>query len=1729
MMLLSQQLLGVLLITLAHGVLEVGADGSQTTPDVTSETITVSGTTVVTDGPQPTPEVTSKPLNQTESWTTVVTDGPQPTLEVTSEPLNITESQLEVVTGGPQPTPEVTSEPLNITEYDDCPVTFSQPKVVVEYGEPVLVNCFTNITHESLSWEGFETEWEMKYGWGSLTLNKTTDWEIQPSCAIIYNETQCSKNLSLTIYKTPDSVSISRVDNKMIEGFQYDLQCDIVNVAPVKSLIVKWFKGETEVQTETFNGTIKTPVNETSTLQITAVRDDDGVQYRCEAELELGAHGPQPPPKVTSELLNITVYSLSSSLQLIPPSVVVEYGSSVSVNCSADVTHDGMGWNASDGSVPETREKLITWRVSNLRQWDIRPKCYINYKSEKHETELPVTVYKTPDSVSISTVNNKIIAGSQYELQCDIVNVAPVESLIVKWFKGETEVHTETFNDTIKTPVNKTSTLEIFANRSDDGAQYRCETELNLGINGPQPPLNVTSEPLNITISSLSSSLQLIPPSVVVEYGSSVSVNCSTDVTHDGIGWNASDGSVPETRDKLITWRVSNLRQWDIRPKCYINYKSETHETELPVKVYKTPNSVSISPANWLMIEGSRYKLQCNIVNVAPVESLIVKWFKGETRLRTDTFNDTIKTPENKTPTFMITANRDEDGAQYRCEAELELGIDGPQPPPKVTSKPLNITVYSFCDFLLFNPSSVVVEYGSSVSVNCSTDVTHDKIGWDAQVGSVSLTTDKLITWNVSNLRRWDIRPKCYIRTNLTKCVSLPPVLIYKTPDSVSISTVDNKMIEGFQYELQCYIVNVAPVKSLIVKWFKGDTEVKTETFTDTIKTPVNKTSKLKITVDRDDDGAQYRCEAELNLGIDGPQPPPKMTSEPLNISVYSFCDFLQSNPPSVVVEYGSSVSVNCSTDVTHDGMGWEAPVGNVTMITDNLITWKVSNLRRWDIRPICYISTSWTKCVSLPSVLIYKTPDSVSINRVDYKMIEGFQYELQCDIVNVAPVKSLTVKWFKGETEVYSETFTDNKKTPVNKTSKLKITVDKDDDGAQYRCEAELNLGIDGPQPPPKVTSKPLRITVNALLEFNPPSVVVEYDSSVSVDCITYVTHDGIGWEAPVASVPMTTTDKLITWRVSNLRQWDIRPQCYMNYNRDQISRLLPVTIYKTPDSISINTVDHTGPMTEGSRYELQCDIVNVAPRNLTVKWFKGETEVYSETFTDTIKTPVNETSKLNITAVRDDDGAQYRCEAELELGADGPQPPPKVTSEPLNITIHYKPQISVCNDWTPKTGTLLSSHPSSLYSIVGNPRPNISWKLGSSSINDNNVLNKSDSGRYTITARNTYGESSCEINITVEYPPTLHCSETFYQIKEKEPFKFPCSADGLPKSVVSVYKADGKVIQFPFTPHRDDSGLYNVTASNKHGHAYHHLNLSIQYKPQISVCNDWTPKTGTLLSSHPSSLYSIVGNPRPNISWKLGSSSINDDNVLYKSDSGRYTITARNTYGESSCEINITVEYPPTLNCSKTFYEIKEKEPFKFPCSADGLPKSVVSVYKADGKVIQFPFTPHRDDSGLYNATASNKHGHAYHHLNLSIQYAPVFDTNEEKFDVDESSNITLKCIFSGNPEPDMWWTFKNQNISTGGRDNTINITKATSVDAGVYTCSATNQFGRKDKHFTVVIKEKSPSYFYVVYIILLILAILLMGLLFLWLWKKSKARGSYQVRAEHELIPLTNGKSK
>ncbi|XP_055044806.2 intercellular adhesion molecule 2 isoform X1 [Misgurnus anguillicaudatus] len=267
--------------------------------------------------------------------------------------------------------------------------------------------------------------------------------------------------------------------------------------------------------------------------------------------------------------------------------------------------------------------------------------------------------------------------------------------------------------------------------------------------------------------------------------------------------------------------------------------------------------------------------------------------------------------------------------------------------------------------------------------------------------------------------------------------------------------------------------------------------------------------------------------------------------------------------------------------------------------------------------------------------------------------------------------------------------------------------------------------------------------------VKLNPPRVVVEYGSSVSVDCITNITNDLMGWEANVGNKSMVT-DKLITWSVSNLRQWDIRPQCYINYNRmPPCSTFLPVTVYKTPDSVSISTVEPL--MKEYYQYEFHCDIVNVAPKKFTVKWFKGETNVDNETFNYTTKTPVNETSKFQFTAYRDDDGAQYRCEAELELGADGPQPPPIVTSKTYQITVRYRPKHEV-------TIELISTNDGDITlncTVAANPPATYSWYSEHWTTSKNSsVLTFSTltPGNYTCTATNLLGQSTKMFIITGE-----------------------------------------------------------------------------------------------------------------------------------------------------------------------------------------------------------------------------------------------------------------------------------------------------------------------------------------------------------------------------------------
>uniref|UniRef100_A0A8C7ISZ2 Si:ch211-66e2.5 n=1 Tax=Oncorhynchus kisutch TaxID=8019 RepID=A0A8C7ISZ2_ONCKI len=193
------------------------------------------------------------------------------------------------------------------------------------------------------------------------------------------------------------------------------------------------------------------------------------------------------------------------------------------------------------------------------------------------------------------------------------------------------------------------------------------------------------------------------------------------------------------------------------------------------------------------------------------------------------------------------------------------------------------------------------------------------------------------------------------------------------------------------------------------------------------------------------------------------------------------------------------------------------------------------------------------------------------------------------------------------------------------------------------------------------------------ACMSLKPSRVVVGFGEPVSVSCEASRPVRVLGWESAIGAAH-TQQDRAVQWKVDSLIDWIEEPICYGVFFTAprQCEEKLNLIHYKTPDSVTISSANHTGPMLEGKEYQLLCDVQNIAPvQYLTLRWYRGQTEVYNHSFSDlTPASPVQVSSILLITPTKADNGAQYKCVAQLDLGPEGPQPPPSVTSEPLNVS---------------------------------------------------------------------------------------------------------------------------------------------------------------------------------------------------------------------------------------------------------------------------------------------------------------------------------------------------------------------------------------------------------------------------------------------------------------------------
>jgi len=226
-----------------------------------------------------------------------------------------------------------------------------------------------------------------------------------------------------------------------------------------------------------------------------------------------------------------------------------------------------------------------------------------------------------------------------------------------------------------------------------------------------------------------------------------------------------------------------------------------------------------------------------------------------------------------------------------------------------------------------------------------------------------------------------------------------------------------------------------------------------------------------------------------------------------------------------VVARFGEAVSANCSTALqSYLNMGWEAPLGSVSPIGQGaLVTWSLASLNTWSIEPICYITvtgyedqcertlqvTVYSKyklyCLStyytvyskyilyclqsvpgtrytvssqyqvpgiryqvyfMPACVLSEPPDSVSVSELGVAgpMQVGVSYQLQCDVTNVAPVRNLSVVWYRGNDIILTEVRDNAVATPQNESFALTITPEKSHHGERIQCQVRQNLGTSGP-----------------------------------------------------------------------------------------------------------------------------------------------------------------------------------------------------------------------------------------------------------------------------------------------------------------------------------------------------------------------------------------------------------------------------------------------------------------------------------------------------------------------------------------------------------------------------------------------------------------------------------------------------------------------------------------
>ncbi|XP_065505206.1 hemicentin-1 isoform X3 [Caloenas nicobarica] len=203
---------------------------------------------------------------------------------------------------------------------------------------------------------------------------------------------------------------------------------------------------------------------------------------------------------------------------------------------------------------------------------------------------------------------------------------------------------------------------------------------------------------------------------------------------------------------------------------------------------------------------------------------------------------------------------------------------------------------------------------------------------------------------------------------------------------------------------------------------------------------------------------------------------------------------------------------------------------------------------------------------------------------------------------------------------------------------------------------------------------------------------------------------------------------------------------------------------------------------------------------------------------------------------------------------------------------------------------------------------------------------------------------------------------------------------------------------------------------------------------------------------------------------------------------DAGKYNCIASNEGGSTTASVFLTVQEPPRVVISPKDQTFTEGSEVSIRCSATGYPKPTTVWTHNDMFIIgssRYRLTPEGTliirkaipkDAGIYGCLASNSAGTDKQTSTLTYIEAPTLTIVQKEILVALGDTTIMECKTTGIPHPQVKWFKGDLELRASPfliidtHWGLLKIQETQDLDAGDYTCVATNDAGRASGKITL-----------------------------------------------------------